>query len=132
MTITYAWRGEVDNAALNSLHADAFGYPVGDTDWAGRLRRHSLGWVCAREAGVLVGFVNVAWDGGSHAFLLDTAVAPGRQGRGVGAGLVARAAEGARDAGCAWLHVDFEEPLRRFYLDACGFRETAAGLLALD
>jgi predicted N-acetyltransferase YhbS len=40
---------------------------------------------------------------------------------GLGRRLVVAAAEGARSAGCEWLHVDFEERLRPFYLDACGF-----------
>ncbi|PIM69412.1 GNAT family N-acetyltransferase [Streptomyces sp. JV178] len=132
MTITYEWRGDVDNSALNELHAEGFGHPVGRTDWETRLRRHSLGWVCARDArGRLVGFVNVAWDGGAHAFVLDTVVARAARSNGVGAALIRAAAEGSRDAGCAWLHVDFEERLRPFYFDACGFRETAAGLIAL-
>ncbi len=56
--------------------------------------------------------------------------APGRS-RGVGAGLVAVAAEGARTAGCEWLHADFEDHLRAFYFDACGSKETTAGLIAL-
>ncbi|MFG3014076.1 GNAT family N-acetyltransferase [Streptomyces cinerochromogenes] len=129
MTIMYEWRGDFDNASLDALHADGFGHPVDPADWRARLERHSLGWVCAREGGSLIGFVN--WDGGAHAFLLDTVVAPRCQGRGVGAGLVATAADGARAAQCAWLHVDFEDHLRPFYVDACGFRETAAGLIAL-
>ncbi|WUT00969.1 GNAT family N-acetyltransferase [Streptomyces sp. NBC_00708] len=131
MTITYEWRGDIDNAALNELHAEGFGHPAGDTDWRSRLHRHSLGWVCAREDGLLAGFVNVAWDGGVHAFVLDTVVAPGSRAKGVGAGLIAAAVEGSRAAGCAWLHVDFEEHVRPFYLGACGFKETAAGLIAL-
>ncbi|MET8981847.1 GNAT family N-acetyltransferase [Streptomyces sp. NPDC004539] len=131
MTITYEWRGEVDNAALDALHAAAFGHPPAATDWASRLHRHSLGWVCAHADGALVGFVNVAWDGGAHAFLLDTAVSPAHQRQGVGAALVTTAADAARSAGCAWLHVDFEGHLSPFYLDTCGFRVTAAGLLAL-
>ncbi|MET9169253.1 hypothetical protein ABZW51_32925, partial [Streptomyces cellulosae] len=45
MTITYEWRGDVDNDALNALHAEGFGGPVGVVDWRGRLARHSLGWV---------------------------------------------------------------------------------------
>ncbi|MFR9675254.1 GNAT family N-acetyltransferase [Streptomyces sp. TR06-5] len=131
MTLTYLWRGPVDNAALNALHAEGFGGPVGRIDWRERLQRHSLGWVCATEGEQLVGFVNVAWDGGAHAFVLDTVTARRVRSRGVGAALVGTAAEGARAAGCAWLHVDFEEDLRPFYVDACGFRGTAAGLLAL-
>ncbi|MGW8355467.1 GNAT family N-acetyltransferase [Streptomyces wedmorensis] len=131
MTIKYEWRGDFENAALNELHADGFGHPVGRTDWRERLDRHSLGWVCAWEAGSLVGFVNVVWDGGVHAFILDTVVARTRQGTGVGAALVAAAADGARAANCEWLHVDFEEHLSSFYFDACGFKETTAGLIAL-
>lgn len=131
MTITYLWRADVDNGSLNALHAEAFGHPVEETDWRTQLERHSLGWVCAHQDGSLVGFVNVAWDGGAHAFLLDTAVALRRRSHGVGARLVAVAAEQARAAGCEWLHVDFEDHLRAFYVDACGFKETAAGLIAL-
>jgi GNAT superfamily N-acetyltransferase len=125
------WRGEFTNGEVNALHAEAFDHPVTDVDWQTRLRRHSLGWVCARRDGALVGFVNVAWDGGAHAFLLDTMVVGELRGRGIGAELVAAAATGARDAGCQWLHVDFEEHLRGFYFSACGFRPTAAGLIAL-
>jgi GNAT superfamily N-acetyltransferase len=126
------WRGEFTNAELNALHAEGFGHPVGDWDWHAQLDRHSLGWVCARgDGGQLVGFVNVAWDGGSHAFVLDTVVAAGARRRGVGAGLVAVAVREARAAGCEWLHVDFDDHLRAFYVDACGFRPTDAGLIAL-
>ncbi|MBV7245089.1 GNAT family N-acetyltransferase [Streptomyces sp. MW-W600-10] len=131
MAITYEWRGDVDNAALNELHAKGFGHPVEQTDWRARLQRHSLGWVCAREDDCLVGFVNVAWDGGVHAFVLDTVVAQHHRSNGVGAALVKAAADGSRAAGCEWLHADFEEHVRSFYFDACGFRESAAGLIAL-
>jgi hypothetical protein len=55
----------------------------------------------------------------------------GARGRGTGTGLVAVAAENARAAGCEWLHVDFEDHLRPFYFDACGFTPTNAGLIAL-
>ncbi|MEU1087709.1 GNAT family N-acetyltransferase [Streptomyces sp. NPDC005576] len=131
MTTTYEWRGDFDNATLDALHAEGFGAPASGTDWRARLERHSLGWVCAWEDGSLIGFVNVLWDGGLHAFLLDTVVAGHRRSRGVGAALVAVAVEEARAAGCAWLHVDFEEHLRTFYADICGFRTTPAGLIAL-
>jgi hypothetical protein len=32
---------------------------------------------------------------------------------------------------CEWLHVDFEDHLRAFYFDACGFEPTNAGLIGL-
>lgn len=131
MAINYEWRGDFDNTALNALHADGFGHPVAQTDWRQRLERHSLGWACAWEDSSLIGFVNVVWDGGVHAFILDTVVARRHRARGVGGALVAAAAHEARAAKCEWLHVDFEEHLRSFYFDACGFTETAAGLIAL-
>ena len=128
---SFEWRGAFGNDELNALHAEAFGTRIRDDDWRAQVEGHSLGWVCAREGRDLVGFVNVAWDGGVHAFLLDTIVAVRAQRRGIGARLVAIAADGARRAGCEWLHVDFDDGLRPFYFEACGFTPTNAGLIAL-
>jgi GNAT superfamily N-acetyltransferase len=71
--------------------------------WWPRVREHSLGWVTARDAG-----------------------------RGIGTALVGHAVDRARQAGCEWLHVDFDDHLAAFYFDACGFRPTAAGLINLQ
>jgi GNAT superfamily N-acetyltransferase len=122
----------VDDAELSALHARAFGgAPDAVQPWAARLERHALTWIGAFREGRLVGFVQVAGDGGAHAFLLDTAVEAEERHAGLGAALVAAATEEARAAGCTWLHVDFEPHLRPFYLDRCGFRPTDAGLLRL-
>jgi len=132
--ITLDWRGDFDNAEVNELHAEAFGTRVFDAsewDWLALVHEHSLGWVTARDHETLVGFVNVVWDGQVHAWLQDTMVASAARRRGVGTQLVATAVEHARTAGCGWLHVDFDERLRPFYLDACGFTPTAAGLIEL-
>ena len=132
--ITLDWRGDFDNAEVNELHAEAFGTRVFDAsewDWLALVHEHSLGWVTARDHETLVGFVNVVWDGQVHAWLQDTMVASAARHRGVGTQLVATAVEQARTAGCGWLHVDFDERLRPFYLDACGFTPTAAGLIEL-
>ena len=129
--IDYEWRADFDNAEVNALHAEGFAHELGDDDWWGQVNRHSLGWVCARQAGVLVGFVNVAWDGWGHAFVLDTLVTSTVRRQRVGQGLVQVAVTEARRAGCEWLHVDFEDHLRAFYFDACGFTPTNAGLIAL-
>lgn len=131
VVIDYEWRGRFDNAEVNVLHAEGFAHRVLDDDWWGQVNRHSLGWVCARDGVDLVGFVNVAWDGAVHAFVLDTLVAGPVRRRGVGRELVARAVEGARAAGCEWLHVDFDDELKPFYFDSCGFQPTNAGLIAL-
>lgn len=134
MAITYTWRGDVRNPEVNALHAEAFGHPVYDDegwDWRAQVETHSLGWVTARDGADLVGFVNVAWDGQVHAFVLDTMVADAARRRGIGTELVAVAVRHARGAGCEWLHVDFEDHLRDFYFEACGFVPTNAGLIEL-
>ena len=135
MAIRYEWRGGFGNGALNALHAEGFGHRLLDDDWWGQVNRHSLGWVCAWETGddgdELVGFVNVPWDGAVHAFVMDTLTASRVRRQGIGKELVAVAAREAAAAGCEWLHVDFDEQLSGFYLDACGFRPTPAGLIAL-
>lgn len=90
----------------------------------------SLAFVCAYREGLLVGFVNLAWDGGEHAFVLDTAVHVEFRRRGIGRELVLRAVAEAEARGLKWVHVDFEPHLRGFY-EGCGFRDTAAGLIRL-
>ena len=119
---------------MNALHAEAFEtrvYDESEWNWRDQVERHSLGWVVAREAEALVGFVNVPWDGLVHAWIQDTMVARSARHRGVGKELIAVAANGARQAGCEWLHVDFDDDLREFYFDACGFTPTNAGLIEL-
>ena len=128
--LTYEWRGEIADGELVDLTVSHGGRAA--PGWWDRVREHSLGWVAARDAdGRLVGFVNVAWDGSNHAFLLDTKTRGTHQRRGIATEVVRRAAVHAKAAGCEWLHVDFEPHLRAFYFDACGFRPTEAGLIRL-
>ncbi|MBF6130826.1 GNAT family N-acetyltransferase [Nocardia brasiliensis] len=131
MNIDYQWRGELTDAEIVALTRSHGG--IAEAGWWTRIRPHSLGWVTARVTdATLIGFVNVAWDGSDHAFLLDPKVRPDHHHRGIGTELVRQAAAAAEAAGCTWLHVDFESRLRPFYFDACGFRPTDAGLIALN
>jgi GNAT superfamily N-acetyltransferase len=132
MTITYEWRGAFTNDQFHRLHAEAFETRLFDDDWVSITERWSLGWVTAHDAGVLVGFVNVPWDGLVHAWLQDTMVAASQRGQGIATKLVTVAAQHSREAGCEWLHVDFDDELSPFYFDACRFRPTNAGLIALQ
>ncbi len=125
-------RFPVNDEALSHLHSLAVGAAAAVVSpWELRLLRHSLTWVGAFDSEDLVGFVNVCWDGGAHAVLLDTAVHPDHQRHGIGRALIQAAAREAARAGCMWLHVDFEPHLGSFYRDACGFRSTEAALLPL-
>jgi GNAT superfamily N-acetyltransferase len=107
------------------------------TAWGGEgpqsfqpLLQRSLAHVGAYHGATLVGFVNVAWDGGVHAFILDTCVDPGYRRQGIALRLVERAAALSRERGAEWLHVDFEPHLEGFYRQ-CGFGPTKAGLKRL-
>ena len=135
MTTIYQWRGLFTNQEVNALHAEAFNtrlFTETEWNWVELVRQHSLGWVVARQGRQLVGFVNVVWDGLVHAWLQDTMVAATARGQGIGTNLVAHARDGAKAAGCEYLHVDFDDRLRPFYFDACGFVPTRAGLMSLD
>jgi len=125
------WRGSFTDVEVNALHAAAFGHGVFEDPWNDLVATHSLGWVTARIDGRLVGFVNVIWDGLVHAWLQDTIVDPAHQRAGIGEQVVAIAVSGSRQAGCEWLHVDFDDHLTTFYFDTCGFTPTNAGLVDL-
>jgi GNAT superfamily N-acetyltransferase len=133
--VDFLWRGAFANAEVNELHAEAFETRVFDEsewNWRELTERHSLGWVTARDDDRLVGFANVLWDGLVHAWLQDVMVARSARRRGIGVMLVATCRERAQEAGCEFLHVDFEEHLRDFYIGSCGFAPTHAGLIRLS
>jgi GNAT superfamily N-acetyltransferase len=127
--ITYVISPPVTNDDLNLLF---------DASWQGFIPRdfepilsRSLAYLCAFQGERLIGFVNLAWDGGIHAFLLDTTVHPDVRRQGIGSVLVREAVRVARERGMEWLHADYEPPLSVFYRD-CGFIPTEAGLIALQ
>ncbi len=113
---------------LAALWQAAWGAP-GHGDFAVILAR-SLVHLGAYDGGRLVGFVNVATDGGVHAFLLDPTVHPDHRGAGLGTRLVKEAALISASRGAEWLHVDYEPHLAGFYA-RCGFRPTEAALMRL-
>jgi GNAT superfamily N-acetyltransferase len=126
--IHYLVNPPVSNDDLNALFATAWeNYQPSDFT---PIHARSLCYVCAYDGAQLVGYVNVAWDGGIHGFILDTTVHRDAQRRGVGRGLVSAAVEAARERSIEWLHVDFEPHLLPFYR-ACGFQHTEAGLMNL-
>lgn len=129
--IRYEWRGDFVNDEVNALHADAFEHRTFADDWQTLVTEHSLGWVTARDGGSLVGFVNVIWDGFVHAWIQDEMVSTGSRRRGIGVRVIEVARDRAKAAGCEWLHVDFDDHLRSFYLDVAGFTPTNGGLISL-
>jgi GNAT superfamily N-acetyltransferase len=129
MNIDYRVSPPITNDALNSLFIAS--WPDSTEGEFQRMLAHSLLYVCAYMEDRLIGFVNVAWDGGVHGFILDTTVHPEFRRAGIGVALVKTAASAAKDKGIHWLHVDYEPDLTGFYA-ACGFRDTEAGLMRLN
>lgn len=126
--ITYTIEPDLSDQLLNELFSAAWENHRESS--FGSVLAHSLTYVCAFDESRLVGFVNVAWDGGIHGFILDTTVHSDYQRRGIGTALMQHAAAAASKRGIEWLHVDFEPHLERFYR-GCGYRKTEAGLLNL-
>jgi hypothetical protein len=131
---SYRWRGAFGNTEVNALHAEAFTtrlYSNDEWNWEELVARHSLGWVTARDGTRLVGFVNVVWDGMTHAWVQDTMVTRNQRDRGIGTEMVDMVRTECQQAGCEWLHVDFDEGLEGFYFRSCGFSPTPAGVMRL-
>ena len=126
--ITYEINPSLDDAMLNGLFRRAWNVHT-DREFATILAR-SAAFVGAFDGSCLVGFANVATDGGAHAFLLDPTVDRAYRRRGIGSALVARAIAAASERGCEWVHVDYEPDLASFYARA-GFRATHAGVIHL-
>jgi ribosomal protein S18 acetylase RimI-like enzyme len=126
--IRYTVEPNMSDEALNALFVNA--WENHETRQFGPVLRHSLTYICAFDGARLVGFVNVAWDGGMHGFILDTTVHRDYQRSGIGTELLRHAARVSAQRGIAWLHVDFAPYLEPFYRGA-GYRRTAAGLLHL-
>ena len=128
--VVLRWREPLADEEMLDLVASHGGTPV--PGWWDQIRPHSMGWVTARVGDeIVVGFVIVVSDGSDHAFLIDVKTRRAYQRKGIGVRVVKFAAQHAKAAGCEWLHVDFEPHLRAFYLDACGFQPTDAGLVRL-
>jgi GNAT superfamily N-acetyltransferase len=116
----------VSDLELNALFAAS--WPNHRTTEFETVLRSSAAYVCAYQGAELVGYVNAAWDGRAHAFILDATVRPSHRRRGIGKQLVLRVVEQVRRRGVMWVHVDFEPHLRDFYRQ-CGFRPSEAGVL---
>ena len=128
VAIDYQLNPPLDNESLNALYAVSWPHHT----WFEfePVFSRAVAYLFAFDEGGVVGSVYVAWDGAQHAFLLEPTVHPEYRHQGIGRELVRRAADAARDAGCEWLHVDYEKALTPFY-EACGFQPTAAGLIRL-
>jgi ribosomal protein S18 acetylase RimI-like enzyme len=131
MNIRYERRPPLSNQDLGSLLDPEV--PEADRDDYSQVLARSLLWIGAYDDHKLVGYCNVAWDGGVHAFLLDPTVLTEYRHRGIGTSLVREAvAATAEYPRLEWVHVDASPELMQRFYEPAGFRPTAAGLVWLD
>jgi GNAT superfamily N-acetyltransferase len=128
MNITYLLNPPLENTALNELFSSAWGKPYA-FNFQAELEA-ALCYIGAFDGSKLIGFVKLISDAGVYAFLLDLSVHADYKRRGIGQELVARAVAVAKERGCEWVHVDFEDHFEPFY-QKCGFKPTKAGLIEL-
>ena len=126
--ISYAIRAPIDLEQLQLLFVAAWG--AGPKPHYDRVLSRSFTWITATDDVELVGFVNVAWDGGVYFFMLDTSVHPAHQRRGIGSELVRRAIAACEGHG-EWMHVDSDDDLMQHLYLANGFQRTNAGTARL-
>lgn len=87
---------------------------------------HAATWI-AEEDGQMAGFAIVEWNReptGVEAYVQTIEVAPGQRRRGIGAELLRRAEDSARQAGAQliWLHVHEQNASAQRLYDAHGYR----------
>ena len=123
--IRYVTKPDLEESELQQLFVAAWGARKGDFR---PVLARSFTWIGAYSDDVLVGFVNIAWDGGVHFFMLDTTVHPNWQRQGVGVDLVTEAVAACRGHG-EWIHVDSDMELMTKFYEPAGFRPTPAGLI---
>lgn len=126
--VEFRRRPPLTDGALDELFTSAGGEgsPLGYQQILAR----SLSWIGAFVDDRLIGYANLAWDGGVHAFLLDPTVHPDFQRRGIGTRLVREALLAAYDhGGLDWVHVDSSDELMNDFYFPVGFTSTAAGVV---
>jgi len=100
-----------------------------ESDYQPILERN-LAHVVARDNQNLIGFCNLAWDGGRHATVFDLCVHPDYRHQGIALKMLEWAPKIAQDHGIKYLHVDFDSALEELYKKA-GFEIISAGIVYL-
>ena len=96
-----------------------------------KILANSYAHFTVREAGQLLGFLNVISDGIGDAFLIDLMVHPSAQRRGIGRALVDAAIWGLTSDGIRCIQVTFDSKLESFYRE-CGFHIFSGGIIDND
>ena len=101
-----------------------------DTDFD-RILQHSLAYFTIRDdQNRLIGYCNLAWDGGRHASLFDLNIHPDFRHQGLAIKMIQQVKQVAIDNNIRFFHVDFDPTLEPLYKKA-GFDMISAGLMLL-
>ena len=92
------------------------------------LNRHFTYYTVRNQDDLLIAYMSVLSDGITDAFLLDLAVHPEYQKRGLGKRIVEKAIADIKAAGIRCIQVTFNENLQPFY-KKCGFHIIKGGII---
>ena len=101
--------GDVTSDEINNLMDLVI--PGRDHDNFTETLKRSLGYVVVRDkTGTLIGYCNLAWDGGRHATIFDLNVHPDHRNQDFVFSMLQKLVEGARNTpDLRYLHADFNK-----------------------
>ncbi len=121
------------NSSVTSLEINALMHVCWDAheecDYQNILVK-SLSYATVRDGDTLIGFCNLAWDGGRHATIFDLNVHPDFRKQGLALKMLEMLKGVAKSNNVKFLHVDCSPHLEPLYKKA-GFEMISAGLICL-
>ncbi|MFC1451820.1 GNAT family N-acetyltransferase [Verrucomicrobiota bacterium] len=119
--------GPVEPEEIDGLR-EAVGWERSDGDYTEVLAKACTYYTVRDQHGHLVAYMSVLSDGVADAFLLDLAVHPTHQHKGIGTRIVRRAISDMQTVGVQCVHVTFAPHLEPFYAQ-CGLHIIKAGIV---
>lgn len=118
----------VDLSQLNQLFTRVWGAPKPNYE---QVLGRSFAWVMVYRDGKLLGFANVAWDGGPNFFLLDVSIDPSSADEDkIFTDMIEAAVQRCRKEGGS-MRVDAPEELLKSYFQPLGFKPVSAAVINL-
>lgn len=118
----------IDRAQLDQLFLRGWGAPRPHYE---QVLERSFAWVTAHRDGRLLGFANVAWDGGSNYFLLDLTIDPSCADQDeIFKDMIEAAVDRCRKEGGS-LRIDAPDELLKSFFQPMGFKPVSAGVMNL-
>ena len=119
----------IDRNQLDRLFTRVWGAPKPNYE---QVLERSFAWVLVFRGGQLLGFANVAWDGGPNYFLMDLSIDPScAEDDQIFKGMIEAAVQRCQKEGGS-VRIDAPEDLLQSFFQPLGFRRVTAGVIHLQ